>query len=872
MSIDTDQLNAIGRVWPVLKQADWIEHAALAEHVAEMERALLGSPSRSVLLVGAPGSGKTTALRALGRTLQRKGWTFFEASAAQVMAGQMYIGQIEGQVRTITEELAGQKALWVIPNFHELVHAGRHQYNPVSVLDQILPLIERGTLRVVGEVPAQAYEQLVAAQPRLRMTMETVDVPPLDEAATREIATAWAETATKDGAPPLVDGPVLREALALARQYLSARALPGSLFGLLRLTRSRLGAENPASPKRIELDDVIATVARMTGLPLDILDDRAGLDVEALEAYFHRRVLGQEEAVQTLVDRVAMIKAGLTDPSRPAGVFLFVGPTGTGKTEIVKALASYLFGSADRMIRLDMSEFQTPDTLDRLVGGETASSPSSLVDQVRKQPFSVILLDEFEKAAAPVWDLFLQVFDDGRLTDRRGNPADFRHAIVILTSNLGAAVETASGIGFGAEAPGFQAGAVEQALAEVFRPEFLNRLDRIVTFRPLSRATMRTLLHNELKAVLERRGFRRRQWAVEWDESAIEFLLARGFTLDLGARPLKRAIERYLLAPLARTIVAHAFPEGDQFLFIRADGDGLEVEFVDPDADALPAADEHAGERSLEAIALDAHGTREEMALLRAVFERVEATVGATAWVDTKAEALEQMATPGFWDDANRFAVLSLVEHMDRIEAGLATAASLLDRLAGRGERERFPADLVRRLAHQLYLVGEALAAQENEEPRDAFVLVEGEEGDGAFAQRVGAMYRAWAEARRMRLDVIEERADPYRLVLAVSGFGAHRILYPETGLHVWEAPKGPSKTSRATARVRIVAQPETADPTPDGRRRQVREALAASNGHLRIVRRYREAPSPLVRDTSRGWRTGRLDLVLGGDFDLIRG
>ncbi|HYE97069.1 MAG TPA: AAA family ATPase [Rubricoccaceae bacterium] len=869
MSTDLATLQLIGRVWDPSGDPDWVVHEALAAGVEAAKARLTRRSPRSVLLVGEDGVGKSTLIRELGRRLQGAGWAVFEAGAGDLLAGQSFIGMLEEQLRQLVAALSAPKVLWYVPRFEELAHAGRHQYNPVSVLDQLLPSIERGQIRVVAETSAGAYERLVAAHPRIRTTVDALEVPPLDEPATLALAERWVRHARKEGAPPLVGDADLREALALARQYLPGLALPGALFRLLRLARTEAGADNPASPQPLRLDDLLGTLSRLTGLPRTVLDDREGLDLGALTDYFRRRVLGQEEAVETLVDRVAMVKAGLTDPSRPSGVFLFVGPTGTGKTELAKALAAYLFGSAERMVRLDMSEFQTVDALDRLLGGPAGAEGSALVDHVRKHPFSVLLLDEFEKAAPPVWDLFLQVFDDGRLTDRRGSTVDFRHTIVILTSNLGASVQTTPAIGFGARPAGFEEERVARALGEVFRPEFLNRIDRVVTFRPLSRATMRELLLKELRAVLGRRGFRRRPWAVEWDESALAFLLEAGFTPDLGARPLKRAIERHLLAPLSRAIVAHAVPEGDQFLFIRAGRDELVVEFVDPDADAIPFVEEEAAERSLEAVALDPHGTPEEMGLLQAVFDRLESAVHAPSWEAARAEALARMAESGFWEDPGRFATLGRFEHMDRVEAALTTAASLLDRLRG-GGRAGYPPELVGRLAHQLYLLREAVAAHEAAEPLDAFLLVEAAEGEEA-ARRAGAMYLAWAAARRMRVETLEEsggEAGPYRLLLAVSGFGAYRILQRETGLHVFEQ-EGESGRTRSTARVRIAPQPLSGAGSVDVLRRQAAEALGAG-GRLGIVRRYREGASPLVRDGVRGWRTGRLDRVLGGDFDLV--
>ena len=295
------------------------------------------------------------------------------------------------------------------------------------------------------------------------------------------------------------------------------------------------------------------------------------------------------------------------------------------------------------MIRLDMSEFQDPESLNRILGepqGDQQFSDGALVDQIRKRPFSVVLLDEFEKSHRSVWDLFLQVFDDGRLTDRRGNTADFRNAIVIMTSNLGSGISAGGNPGFVDASGHFSAAAVMRAVERSFRKEFLNRIDRTVVFRPLARETMREILRKELADAFRRRGLRNRSWAVEWDESALEFLLQRGFTPHLGARPLRRAIERHLLSPLALTIVNHQYPEGDQFLFVRAEGQRLAVDFVDPDApeedtpiDAVTGVTPAVGGRlRTERIALEPRGSADELAALRATYDDVTATIEHASW------------------------------------------------------------------------------------------------------------------------------------------------------------------------------------------------------------------------------------------------
>jgi len=586
------------------------------------------------------------------------------------------------------------------------------------------------------------------------------------------------------------------------------------------------------------------------------------------------------------VDRVAMLKAGLTDPNRPIGVFLFAGPTGTGKTEVAKVLAEFLFGSQERMLRLDMSELQDPASAARVVGehGEYREV-DSLAGRIRKQPFSVILLDEFEKAHARVWDLFLQVFDDARLTDAHGNAADFRHSIIILTSNLGATEHQGASLGFTHAGAAFGEAQILRSIGATFRPEFVNRIDRIVVFRPLSRAVMRDILKKELKSVLQRRGFRSREWAVEWEESAIEFLLDKGFTRDMGARPLRRAIEQYLLAPIAMSIVEHRFPQGDQFLFVRSDGAGIQVEFVDPDAtEAQGALESESGSAvamMLGPLILSARGNLDERRFLAGRLASLEERMASQDWLTTKATQLAHLHRADFWTDPERYATLSRIELMDRIEAGVDAARSIMRRLETRAEhRNTLPASLLSNLAQQVYLLERALYDLDAQCSSDVFLSIEpvagdtgGTRGDPAWPLILAGMYREWGRKRRMRVQVLRDGqagADAQLAVLAVGGFGAHGILHREAGLHIMEVPEAHEPLQRLSARVRVAPQPSQPRPATQSELDFALRCLAAQAGSNTVVRRYRRLPSPLVRDALAGWRTGRLDQVLGGDFDLI--
>lgn len=821
------QLRSMGRV---RGPRETIETGArtLTDEPLDVEIAALAQTLRRgkpLLVVGERGSGRLSRLRAAVGELAADGWMSIEAGAAEINAGMSYVGELEGRMEFIARALDGEDALWIAPQFDQFLYAGATRQNPTgSILDLLLAWMTRTSLRVAGIIEPGAYERLIRARSEVRDAFDVVRVTPMDEARSLALAARVA---------PATDRDVLREALALGRHFLGDAALPGALLSLLEAMRRRRPGDDG-----LTMEDLLGTISERSGLPPSLLDERVRLDIDALRVFFGSRVIGQPEAVECMVERVALLKAGLTDPTRPQAVLLFVGPTGTGKTEIAKALAEHLFGSGDRMIRLDMSEFQNPGSAARMLG-DGGIDDASLVARIRRQPFSVVLLDEFEKADPSVWDLFLQVFDDGRLSDPRGEAADFRHAVIVMTSNLGARISSGPGVGFSPTSGAFAAGSVEQAVARAFRPEFLNRIDRTVVFRPLSRPVMREILAGELEAVLARRGLRSRRWAVEFDDSALEFLLAEGFTPDLGARPLKRAVERHFLTPLALAIAGHSYPGGDQFLFVRAGSSGLKVTWVDPDAPAA-AAPAAAAPVSLRALAREGTGP---LGGLFAAFEDVAGRVEDEGWQAEKAELLARLGEPGFWEDDSRFAVLSGIELRDRIEAGLRSARSLLNR--ARSAR-RQPAELVRRAAQRVILLGEALDALEAGEPADAELRVD---GDPDFGPRVAAMYRAWARERGMRLsDQTEQSGRRYRWSAVVTGFGALRTLRPEAGLHLLEIPDGRGGYER----------------------RRVRVTVSPGEPNAAIVRRYRERPAPLVRDAVRGWRTGRLDVVLGGGFDLV--
>ncbi len=852
--------------------------AAWQRPLEAAETVIRQSRPRSILVAGDPAVGKTAFIALLGARLQAHGWTVFAASGNELMADQMYIGQLEGRVRKIVEALhARRRILWSVGDFVQLLTAGVHQGQSAGLLDQMLPAIAAGELVLIGESTQAAAVRLFQLRPSLRALLEVVLLDPMDAAQTAVLAREVAGRIALAG--PAVPESAVAAAMELAQHYLDSGQLPGIVLDLLKRAADHARATRSAT---LTPDSVVATLSQISGLPSVILDSGQRADLAGIRAFFEARVMGQPEAVAAVVGRIAMLKAGLVDPGKPIGVFLFAGPTGTGKTELARTLAEFLFGAADRLVRLDMSEFQAIESTAKILGHRDGSGDDSLAARIRKQPFSVILLDEFEKANPSCWDLFLQIFDAGRLSDAQGGEVDFRHCIVILTSNLGATQHRTADLGFRPQPGAFAPEQVMRAVSETFRPEFVNRLDKVIVFRPLTRELMRGILHKELARIEARRGLRERAWAVEWEASAIELLLDRGFSPEMGARPLKRAIDQLVLAPLAATLVEHRFPQGDQFLFVRAGGDAIEVEFVDPDAepagaveDDADARDDTAAGHSLPAIVLGASGSSDERATLRRIWRQLSDRLNGAAWQARTDEMRLALADPAIWSRDDRHRIFARIELADRIAEASRTADRLFRRYdsAGAGAA-RASRELAGRLALQLHVLQQGIDDLTGDAPVDVLLRIEpalehgGGDGTDAAAWRetLTAMYRQWVAKRRLHLSELAGRSGAP--ILLVGGFGAFRTLKSEAGLHLLEDER-PDNARRIAARVRVIAGPEQPLPAT-GSYAVAAKLIETGPAPSSVVRRYREAPAALVRDVAGGWRSGRLGAVLGGDFDLI--
>jgi ATP-dependent Clp protease ATP-binding subunit ClpB len=324
--------------------------------------------------------------------------------------------------------------------------------------------------------------------------------------------------------------------------------------------------------EEVDEEDIALVVSRWTGVPVSNLMEGELQKLVKMEERLHQRVIGQEEAITAIANAVRRARAGLQDPNRPLGSFIFLGPTGVGKTEIARALAEFLFDDDQAMVRIDMSEYMEKHTVSRLIGAPPGyvgyEEGGQLTEAVRRRPYSVVLLDEIEKAHPDVFNVLLQVLDDGRLTDGKGRTVDFKNTVVIMTSNIGSV--------FIAEAGGMLTDQVKKQVMDVlrgvFRPEFLNRVDEIVVFHSLSREDLRRIIDIQLAAVTRR--LQDRHIHIEFTQAAKELLISEGYDPTYGARPLKRTIQRLVLDPLALKVLQGDFRDEDS-IFVDAETGSL---------------------------------------------------------------------------------------------------------------------------------------------------------------------------------------------------------------------------------------------------------------------------------------------------------
>ncbi|MDW7754229.1 MAG: ATP-dependent Clp protease ATP-binding subunit [Brevefilum sp.] len=605
-------------------------------------------------LIGEPGVGKTAIVEGLAQRivegdvpaplLDRR---LLQLDVGSLVAGTMYRGQFEERLKRVIDELKSSDAILFIDEFHMLVGAGSAG-SSVDAANILKPALSRGELQVIGATTIDEYRKNIESDAALERRFQPIIVNEPSVEETIEILHGI-RSAYEDHHRLTIEDEALESAAKLSARYVSDRFLPDKAIDLIDESASRVRMyKSPAAidakkviadlrEKREEIEeareneefdrvedlqdqidalegqleemrtiwdrttsphvtteDIAEVISMWTGVPLMQLETEESARLLNMEAKLAEHIIGQNEAIETISKAIRRARAGLKDPNRPVGSFIFLGPTGVGKTELTKALAEFMFGSEDALIQLDMSEFMERHSVSRLVGAPPGyvgyEDAGQLTEAIRRRPYSIVVFDEIEKAHMEAHNMLLQIMEEGHLSDARGRKVDFRNAIIIMTTNVGAEmIQRQSTFGFSltvdeteeeAQAYKEMQKKLTDALKRSFRPEFINRLDSVIVFRSLNKEDIREIVQLELNKVNDR--LEESNIHLRATDEALAYLAEEGYNPEMGARPLRRVIQHKIEDKLSDALLAKEFEEGQNILIDLevTQEDGAEVKKI----------------------------------------------------------------------------------------------------------------------------------------------------------------------------------------------------------------------------------------------------------------------------------------------------
>ena len=611
------------------------------EEISRVIQTLIRRSKNNPVLIGGPGVGKTAIAEALAqkivkndvpRILRNKKILALDMGA--LIAGSKFRGEFEERLKAVMDEIKSSdgSVILFIDELHTVVGAGSAE-GAIDASNLMKPALSRGELQCMGATTESEYKKYIEKDGALERRFQ----PVLINEPNTELAVEMLESLKprlEDHHKIKINNEALDSAVKLGQRYISGRLLPDKAVDLIDETAARLRIENKDSDIKDELslkkddladlklkeydasksedyklaaelkenriileqeiknqtekpvdnniilqpEDIAKTVSTWTGIPVTNLLNDESKKLMKIEKYLHKRVIGQNNAVKSISDALRRSRAGLKDPSKPIGSFLFMGPTGVGKTELAKALSEFMFDDELNMIRVDMSEYVEKHSVSRLIGSPPGyvgfDEGGQLTESVRRRPYRVILFDEIEKAHPDVFNILLQILDDGRLTDGQGRTVDFTNTIIIMTSNLITADNMTNNFGFLQDLSDQEAvkqrSSIDQVLKKSFRPEFINRIDEIIVFEKLTKDELKQisdLIIKDIQKRLDEKGIE-----IHLSDSAKELLIAEGYDEEFGARPLKRLIQRKIENEISTMIISGKVSDGIKINITASDG------------------------------------------------------------------------------------------------------------------------------------------------------------------------------------------------------------------------------------------------------------------------------------------------------------
>ncbi len=658
---DLTEMAKEGTLDPVIGRANEIER---------LVQILCRRTKNNPVLLGEAGVGKTAIVEGLAQRIinvevpeilhDRR---IVVLDLAMMVAGTKYRGQFEERIKAVMNEVRRAKnVLLFIDELHTLVGAGGAE-GAIDASNVLKPALSRGEIQCIGATTLDEYRKYIEKDGALERRFQTIMVNPPNRNDTIQILKGLRDKYEAHHRVQFTDGAV-EAAVDMSNRYITARVQPDKSIDVIDEAGARVRLKSMSKPPNLaeieeqierltiekeeavkaadyekaadlrdkaeslrrekdevqrqwrarasEIDGVVneeviaEVVSKMTGVPLTRLEKAETERLLKLEEELHKTVVSQDEAIKSLARAIRRARSGLKDPRRPMGSFIFVGPSGVGKTLLAKSLAEFMFGDAEALIRIDMSEYMEKHNVSRLIGAPPGyvgyEEGGQLTEQIRRRPYAVVLLDEIEKAHPDVFNTLLQVMEEGQLTDSFGRHVDFRNVVLIMTSNIGAdMIKNKGGFGFAKRDDEADYGKIKTTLqSEIeryFRPEFINRLDEVIIFRPLSREQLTLIVEYELKKVFKR--LEERNMALMVDTAAKDLLIEKGYNPDFGARPLRRAIEQLVEDPLSDMILRDEVKDGQVIKATRLEGeDRLSFTAEDKPADEPQAEPTGAGAQS----------------------------------------------------------------------------------------------------------------------------------------------------------------------------------------------------------------------------------------------------------------------------------